>query len=381
MTRPRVCFVVESGTDARLVDGLAVECAVTVVARRIGGGGVAISQPLRSDAEVHLGPSSIPAFAAHVLRFLRREGGRFDFVLGQGYGAAALAARAGARVHRLPSALLVCSPMESYYECRRGEDGFGKPYRRHEHAALRLFAASNARSGADYVVLSRYLARVVEGHGARGRIDIIPVYGVDTAVFRPLAEPRAGIRQRRGLPADGHLIVFSSRVAPEKDAQTLLEAVRLLVAQGRDVRVLHRSGGYRRFEAEAGRFGLADRVVATDAVHPHDELPLDYAASDLCVQASRDEGLGFSVLEALACGVPVVASAVGGLRETIVDGHTGWTCPPRNPDAMARAIASALDHPVESSCRAEAGRRMVAAEFERSRVFGRMLTRITETLA
>ncbi len=380
MTRSRLCFVVESGTDARLVDGLARECAVTVVARRIDGG-VAISQPLRSDAEVRLGPSSISKFAAHVLRFLRREGGRFDFVLGQGYGAAALSARAGARRHGLPSALLVCSPVESYYACRRGQDGFGKPYRAYEYAALRLFAAANARTGADYIVLSRYLADVVAAHGARGRIDIIPVYGVDTTVFRPLSEPRASIRRRRGLPESGSLVVFSSRVAPEKDAATFLEAVRLLAANGRDIRVLHRSGGYRRFAAEAARHGIADRVIATDAVHPLDELPLDYAASDLCVQASRDEGLGFSALEALACGIPVVASAVGGLRETIVDGATGWTCPPRDPAAMARAIASALDDTNEASRRAEAGRRMVIEQFERSRVFDRLITRIAEARA
>lgn len=380
MTRPRLCFVVESGTDARLVDGLAEACDVTVLARRIEGG-VEISQPLRSTAAVHVGPASIGGFASHAFGFVRREGQRFDFVLGQGYGAAALATRAAARLRGVPSALLVCSPVESYYACRRGQDGFGKPYRAHEHAALRSLAVLNARSGADYIVLSRYLADVVTGHGARGRVDVIPVYGVDTAVFRPLAEPRASIRRRRGLPERGTIIFFSSRVAPEKDAATLLEAVRALLAQGRDIHVLHRSGGYRRFAEDAARHGIAARVIATDAVHPHDELPFDYAASDLCVQASRDEGLGYSALEALACGVPVVASAVGGLRETIVDGRTGWTCPPRDAPAMAGAIARALDDTVESIRRAEAGRQMVAERFERSRVFAQLVRLIEERTA
>lgn len=377
MSRPRVCFVVESGTDARLVDGLAEACDVTVLARRIEGG-VEISQPLRSGAAVAVGPASIAGFAAHASRFVLRNGARFDFVLVQGYGAAAAAARAAARLRRIPSALLVCSPVESYYECRRGQDGFGKPYRTHEHAALRALAALNARTRADYIVLSRYLADVVAGHGAHGRIDVIPVYGVDTAVFRPLAEPRASIRRQRGLPEHGKIVFFSSRVAPEKDADTLLEAIAALVAQGRDIHVLHRSGGYRRFLEEAARHGVASRTIATDAVHPHDELPLDYAASDLCVQASRDEGLGYSALEALACGVPVVASAVGGLRETIVDGHTGWTCAPRDAGAMASAIAAALDDTVESTRRAEAGRQMVRERFERSRVFALLFRLIEE---
>lgn len=380
MTRPRLCFVVESGTDARLVDGLAASCDVTVLARTIERG-VAISQPLRSRAAVRFGPPSIGRFAAEVFAVVRRDAPAFDFVLAQGYGAAALAARAAARARRLPSALLVCSPVESYYACRKGQDGFGKPYRAYEHAALRTLAALNARSGADYIVLSRYLADVVSGHGARGRIDVIPVYGVDTSVFRPLSESRASIRRRRGLPEHGALVFFSSRVAPEKDAGTLLDAMGLLVAQGRDVHVLHRSGGYLRFMQEAERRGLAPRVIATNAVHPHDELPLDYAASDLCVQASRDEGLGYSALEALACGVPVVASAVGGLRETIVDGETGWTCPPRDPRAMTLAIAAALDDTVESIRRAEAGRQMVAERFERSDVFGRLFALIGERIS
>jgi len=89
------------------------------------------------------------------------------------------------------------------------------------------------------------------------------------------------------------------------------------------------------------------------------------------VQASREEGLGFSPLEALACGVPVVAAVVGGLRETIVEGHTGWTYAKGDAGALAHAIAHALDDPAEARRRTELGRALVARQYERDAVFSR----------
>jgi glycosyltransferase involved in cell wall biosynthesis len=370
--RPRVCFVVESGTDVRLADGLAELSDLTILARTIPGG-VAISQPPGCAINVVHGPSGIGAFARTVFRFLRTSPpGRFDFILVQGYGAAAAAANLGARWTRVPTAMLVCSPVEAYYRCRRTAGASDKPFRRHELAALQLFARMNARLGSRYIVLSEHLRDVVRSHGATGAVDVIPLYGVDTSVFRPSSLPRAELRQRRGLPEDAAVVFFSSRVAPEKDTATVLDAIAMLNQRGRRVFLLHRSGGFEQFRAEASTRRIGAQVIATDAVHPHNELPLDYAASDVCVQSSHEEGLGFSVLEALACEVPVVATHVGGLRETIVEGKTGWSCPPRNVEAMADAIADALDRPDEAHRRATAGRRMVEQRFDRGRVFGHL---------
>ncbi len=223
--------------------------------------------------------------------------------------------------------------------------------------------------GQQYIVLSEYLAQVVRGHGTRKPIRFIPIYGVDTEIFSPLTENRSAVRARLGLPQQGSLIFFSSRIAPEKDGETLLAAAKKLIGQGRDLWLLHRSGGYRSFVKDAQRFGIGHRVIATDAIHPHRELPQDYQACDLCVQASRAEGLGFSPLEALACEVPVVATAVGGLRETIIDGKTGWTYPVGDADALANCIAAALDNPDEAASRALAGRCLVIEKFDRRKCF------------
>jgi glycosyltransferase involved in cell wall biosynthesis len=183
---------------------------------------------------------------------------------------------------------------------------------------------------------------------------------------------RTALRRTRGLPVTGAIVFNSSRVAPEKDTRTLIDAFSRLVTEGRDVYLLHRSGGHREFLQAAEAVGVAGRVIAADAVDPRRELPLDYIAADVCVQASREEGLGFSVLEALACGTPVVATAVGGLKETVQDGITGWTAPPGDAAALADAMRQVIDYPDVARRRTAAGAAMVKARFDSGRVFDQL---------
>ena len=353
-----------------MAEGLAERFDLTILARRIEGG-VEISQPPRVPLKVTVGPASRVRFARMVARHLAEHRGELDRVIVQGYALAALAANVAGRRFGIPTYMLVCSPVEAYYRCRRVHAEPGKPFRRHELLGLEALARMNARVGQRTLVLSRHLGDVVRSHGGSLPIDVVPIYGVNTEIFTPAEEPKAAVRARLGLPREGALIFFSSRIAPEKDAETLLSAVRRLRDEGRDVRLLHRSGGYRGFLRDAARFGLESSVIAGDAVHPHRELANLYRACDLCVQASREEGLGFSPLEALACGVPVVATAVGGLVETIRP-DTGWSFPVGDAEALAASIREALDHPREGAKRAAAGRELVKASFDRRVVFDRL---------
>ena len=285
-------------------------------------------------------------------------------MLVQGHGLAALAANVAARMKRVPCWMLICSPAAEYYEARRTA---GQSFSRATLGAIRLLGRINGSVGQGYVALSQHLRDVVRQHDARHPVHIIPVYGVDLAHFRPA--DRAQARAARGLPAAGAIIFNSSRVAPEKDMLTLIEAFKVLLAEGRDVYLLNRSGGFREFLDHAERAGIGRAVIATDAADPRRELPLDYASADVCVQASRAEGLGFSVLEALACGTPVVATAVGGLVETVKDGVTGWTVPPGDVAALASALREALDRPEEARRRAAAGRKLVQRQYESTAAF------------
>ena len=368
-----VCFIVESGTDARMLEGLAERVRLTTLVRDVPGGR-AVSQP--TAVKVRLQPANRVAFAWATLRWLLTHS--YDAVLVQGYGVAALAANVACRIRRQPCWMLVCSPAAEYYAARRAA---GAEFAAATLAAIQSLAWVNGRVGRRYIVLSEYLRRVVSRHARGGPVHVIPVYGVDPRVFSVATEDRASLRRTRGLPVDGVILFNSSRVAPEKDSGTLVEAFRRLVDEGRDVYLLHRSGGYREFQSLAGRAGVASRVIAADAVDPRRELPLDYRASDLCVQASREEGLGFSVLEALACGTPVVASAVGGLTEIVQDDVTGWTAPPGDAEALARAIRRALDHPADARRCAAAGGAMVRARYDSDRAFDTLVGLLREQAA
>jgi glycosyltransferase involved in cell wall biosynthesis len=374
--KPRVLFVVDSGTDVRLVDSLAERTTLRILARRQTLGRE-ISQTTRQSMAVEVGPASHAMFALFVIRRLLGLRAMTDVIVVQGYGPTAACANIVGRLTRRTVLMLVCSPVEAYYRCRRIANS-GRPFRHVEYWAIRLFSLLNARLGHGYVVLSPYLASVVRAHGASKPIDVIPVYGVDRQIFHPAAaESKGTIRQRLQLPSDTDIVFFSSRVAPEKDAETVLNAIRSLIRDGRRVCLLHLSGGYREFANLAAATGIGDSVIARDAVAPFAELADYYRASDVCVQASREEGLGFSPLEALACGVPVVASAVGGLKDTIRDGDTGWQVPVGDADALAGAIAQVLDNPAEAARRVQAGAERVDRGYEQRAVFDAFVERLT----
>ena len=372
--KPRVCFVVDSGTDVRLVEALAERTSLRILARRMPAGRE-ISQPTSQPIAVEIGPAGHAAFGAFVARRLAALRQQTDVIIAQGYGPTAACANLVGRLTGRRVLMLVCSPVEAYYRCRRTSGG-GRPYRPFEYAAIRIFSVVNAWLGGGYIVLSPYLASVVRAHGARTPIDVIPVYGVDRHIFRPSGESKRAVRERLGLPLEGDVVFFSSRVAPEKDAETVLHALKVLADGGRPVRLLHLSGGYREFASLAASLGLDAHVIARDAVAPFAELADYYRASDVCVQASREEGLGFSPLEALACGVPVVASAVGGLNDTIKEGETGWQVPVGDAQALARAIRDILSNPEEAARRTLAGAQRVDLAYERRVVFDALTERL-----
>lgn len=368
LKRLKLSFVVESGTDVRMVEGFARMFELTILGRTIPNG-VIISQEPHVALDLVPGPTSRARFAVFVMKELVSRRASTDLVVVQGYGAAAVAANLAARALGKRCIMLICSPVEAYYEERKSRSYAGKPFREREITMLRRIARLNARIGQEYCVLSEYLASVVRSHGTKRRISIVPIYGVDTVQFRPPVENRSELRARIGVDRELPLIFFSSRVAPEKDSETLLESIRILRDEGRAVQVLHRSGGFREFLELARSADVASQVIASDAVRPGPGLALDYQASDLCVQASRAEGLGFSVLESMACGTPVIASDTGGLKETVVDGVTGWSYPVGNPRELANRIAYALDHPEERAAVSSRARALVVERFDSAKAF------------
>jgi glycosyltransferase involved in cell wall biosynthesis len=158
-----------------------------------------------------------------------------------------------------------------------------------------------------------------------------------------------------GTPAlEGTVVGNVARLAEQKGQRTLLEAAPLVLARRPDVRFAIAGEGELRAELEALVAPLGDRAVLLGA---RDDVPDLLASFAVFAFPSRFEGLCVAVIEAQAAGVPVVATPVGGIRETVVDGETGWLVPPGDARALADRILWVLEHPDDA--------RRVAAEAQR----------------
>ena len=179
----------------------------------------------------------------------------------------------------------------------------------------------------------------------QGRIEIVAP-GVEHAFFAP--GERTGARRALSLHTDTPILLFVGRIQPLKGPDV---AVRALAALGRPDAQLIIVGGASgdegdfesaRIRALVDELGLHEQVRFVEP-QPHHILSTYYRAADVVLVPSRSESFGLVALEAAACGIPVVASAVGGLLSLVDDYRTGRLIEGRDPDDYARAIAEILD--------------------------------------
>ena len=179
----------------------------------------------------------------------------------------------------------------------------------------------------------------------QGRIEIVAP-GVEHAFFAP--GEQAGARAALELPVDRPVLLFVGRIQPLKGPDV---AIRALAALGRPDALLLVVGGSSGADGDgetARAHELVDDLGVQDQVRfvppqPHHILSTYYRAADVVLVPSRSESFGLVALEAAACGVPVVASAVGGLLSLVDDGETGFLVHGRAPEEFAKAIARVLD--------------------------------------
>ncbi|TDD30201.1 glycosyltransferase family 1 protein [Actinomadura sp. KC06] len=177
----------------------------------------------------------------------------------------------------------------------------------------------------------------------RDRVRVVPC-GVDLDLFTPDGRT-AGSRDR-------HRLVVVSRLVERKGVDTAIRALahlpdaELAVAGGPHRGDLDGEPEVRRLRAVARDAGVAGRVEFLGRLG-RTEVPALLKSATLAVTLPWYEPFGMVPLEAMACGVPVVASAVGGHLDTVVDGVTGVHVPPRDPGAAARAIRALLDAPAK----------------------------------
>jgi D-inositol-3-phosphate glycosyltransferase len=195
--------------------------------------------------------------------------------------------------------------------------------------------------------------QLIELYGAAPRQVETVSPGVDLSVFRP--GPVADARRRLGLPSDAVVLVFAGRIQPLKGPDVVLHAAASLLRQapalaGRLVVVFvggpsgSEVGAPGRLDGLASDLGLAGSV-RFEAPCPHAELADWYRAATLVLVPSHSESFGLVALEAQACGTPVVAAAVGGLRTAVRDGFSGVLVDGHDPETWAYTLRDLIGSP------------------------------------
>ena len=228
---------------------------------------------------------------------------------------------------------------------------------------LRIASERRVLEGADRVICATEQERsaIRQLYGAPlDKITVIPL-GVDMDRFRPAA--KADARQRLGLSLDERIVLFVGRLEPLKGVDILIGAASMLDSDV-DCSVLIVGGDetthqqVAELQGLASALGVGERVAFVGAVD-HDLLPLYYNAADICVVPSHYESFGLVAVEAMASGLPVVASRVGGLTGTVKDGETGYLIPWLCPEPFAERIELLLDNEPLRVSLGEAGREAV----------------------
>ena len=306
----------------------------------------------------------MPEFRDAFLRFMLRDGCRYDLAHGNfwmsGWVAADLRRRLG-----LPAVQIF--------------HAMGMTKRRHQGAADtspdgRIEVEKGVIQGVDKLIAQcpTEASELIDDYGAeREKVVVIPS-AVNIERYRPL--PRDEARRRIGLDTDDPVVVYVGRMLPRKDVRNLVQAVGLL-AQQTDLPITLLLVGGETVEPDpvttpeigvlqsmAAELGILDRVVFTGKRQP-DDLRLYYSAGDVAVTTPWYEPFGLTPLEAMACGRPVIGSAVGGITFTIQDGVTGYLVPPQNPRALAERLHQVLTQPEQREAMGRAARSRVEREF------------------
>jgi glycosyltransferase involved in cell wall biosynthesis len=198
-------------------------------------------------------------------------------------------------------------------------------------------------------------------HALISPIDAVPVVS---------EAGRRHARQLLGIPEDAKVIGTTGRLATQKAPLDMVHAIAALDRP--DVYMAWVGDGDLRAKTERliDKKGLRDRFLL---IGNRDDVPRLLPAFDVFAMSSLWEGLPCSVVEAMTCGIPVVATAVNSVPELVISGRTGLVARPHDPTSLARALAYMLEHPADAAAMATAARTNVGEQFHAD-ALGRQLT-------
>jgi glycosyltransferase involved in cell wall biosynthesis len=205
--------------------------------------------------------------------------------------------------------------------------------------------------------------------------------GVDTEAFQPRPRPVDGLRATLGIPAAHRVVGFLGRLSPEKGPEVFLRAALLAQAKLPDTHFVFVGDGplAPQLREAVARFRLEDRVHLAG-------MRRDVAATlndmDVLVSSSHSEAMPLAVMEAMASGLPVVATRVGGIPDMIDQGESGWLVAPNDFEEIATRLQQILDTPGELARMSAAARQRAVEKMALSDTVERMaalMTRLVPT--
>ncbi len=243
---------------------------------------------------------------------------------------------------------------------------------KHNHVPLKGGAFSRYLYGtltSRIIAISEHIRDVMIQSGLNPAQVITIRTAINLEQFTPQGKNQQLLKEFN-LPSQGAIIGIVARLTERKGFRHLFEAVQLLIQEGRALTCLVVGGGASKAKIAAlktcaARLGVSDHILLTGR---RSDIPDILSLLDVFVLPSLAEGLGRSLLEAMAAGKPIVATAVGGIPEAIEHDRSGLLVPPGDSRALARAIGLLLDNPVKAQELGRASRRRAEMLFDETKM-------------
>ncbi len=190
--------------------------------------------------------------------------------------------------------------------------------------------------------ISTYLSDYARSMGARAPISVVP-NGVDIKNFESRISNFEKLELRKKIGIDEHdkVVITTSRLVEKNAVNDVIKALSLLPSH---VKFLIVGSGplEEKLRALARAQKVEDRVIFAGHI-PYEQLPSYYHMADIFIRPSLSEGMGSSFIEAMAAGIPIIGTLVGGITDFLKDGETGFVCVVRNPESIVEKIKYILD--------------------------------------
>jgi len=245
-----------------------------------------------------------------------------------------------------------------------GSDALKEPLRHKVYRSLQKFIISRCDN---IIAVSNEIKNVLTSNlGADiNKISIISC-GVDTSVFVPLE--KMDTRRKLGIAENAKVVLFAGSLNYSKGVDVIFECAQRMP----DVLFIFVGDGLLKTDIKNCKF---------PGTCPHEEMAKWMNSADIFVLPSRSEGTPVVILEALSCGIPVIASRIGGCPDVIKDGKTGYLVPVNDVDMMQRKVRDLLNDDVDRNLMGKRGRKDMIEKFDTKKIAERIRRVYKETIS